>query len=236
MGLCTSMHIYNKNNILNKKSKIIVTTIESLMQPMVSKEVLYKNIIKIKVGQEIELEKLKENLIKLGYERYDLIEGKGQFSIRGGIVDIALSDKAGIRIEFWGDEIDSIRKFNILTQRSTDMIDEFQVYPAFEYILEDDLETVCGRIKESKYAGVLNEIAEEDIEQIKSGDYIAKIDKYFNCFYTKHQTFLDYLGNDFIIFLDEIAKIKARCENIIKDNETVIKNLVEKRDFLLQSL
>ena len=68
------------NNILNKKSKIIVTTIESLMQPMVSKEVLYKNIIKIKVGQEIELEKLKENLIKLGYERYDLIEGKGQFS------------------------------------------------------------------------------------------------------------------------------------------------------------
>ena len=222
------------NNILNKKSKIIVTTIESLMQPMVSKEVLYKNIIKIKVGQEIELEKLKENLIKLGYERYDLIEGKGQFSIRGGIVDIALSDKAGIRIEFWGDEIDSIRKFNILTQRSTDMIDEFQVYPAFEYILEDDLETVCGRIKESKYAGVLNEIAEEDIEQIKSGDYIAKIDKYFNCFYTKHQTFLDYLGNDFIIFLDEIAKIKARCENIIKDNETVIKNLVEKRKIPIQ--
>lgn len=222
------------NNILSKKSKVIVTTVESLMQPMISKEVLYKNILKIKVGQEIELEKLKENLIKLGYERYDLIEGKGQFSIRGGIVDIALSDKTGIRVEFWGDEIDSIRKFNILTQRSTDMINEYDIYPAFEYILEDDLETVCKRIEQNKYAGILNEIAEEDIDQIKNGDYIAKIDKYFNCFYTKHQTFLDYLGNDFIIVLDEIAKIKARSENIIKDNEAVTKNLVEKRKIPIQ--
>lgn len=222
------------NNIINKKSKIVVTTIESLMQPMISKKVLYKNILKLKVGQEIGLEELKETLIKLGYERYDIIEGKGQFSIRGGIVDIALGEKNGIRIEFWGDEIDSIRKFNILTQRSIDMIDEFEVYPAFEYILENDIETVCEKIKANKYAGILNDISEEDMEQIKSGDYIAKIDKYFNCFYNETQNFLDYLGNDFIIFLDEIGKIKARAENIIKDNESIIKNLVEKRKIPIQ--
>ncbi|MBP3463963.1 MAG: transcription-repair coupling factor [Clostridia bacterium] len=224
------------NNIVNKKSQIIVTTIEAIMQPMISKKVLYKNIIKLKVGQEINLESLKETLVNLGYERYDLIEGKGQFSIRGGILDIALNEKSGIRIEFWGDEIDSIRNFNILTQRSTDMIKEISIYPAFEYILENDLDTVCNKIENSKYAGILNEIATDDIEQIKNGDYVNKIDKYFNYFYNKTETFLDYLDKDFIIFLDEASKIKARSENIIKDNETIIKGLVEKKKIPIQAI
>ena len=222
------------NNIVNKKAKIIVTTIEAIMQPMISKDILYKNLLHLKVGQELELDKLKETLVSLGYERYDVIEGKGQFSIRGGIVDIAINSKNGIRIEFWGDEIDSIRKFNILTQRSTDMIDEASIYPAYEYVLENSIETVCKKIEESKYAGVLNDIAEEDIEQIRSGDYISKIDKYFNYFYNTKSSFLDYLDENYIIFLDEISKIKARSENIIKDNETIIKGLVEKRKIPIQ--
>ncbi len=224
------------NHIINKESKIIVTTIEAIMQPMISKDVLYKNLLKLKVGQEYDLEKLKETLVNLGYERYDLIEGKGQFSIRGGIVDIALGEKNGIRIEFWGDEIDSIRKFNILTQRSTDMVKDVEIYPAIEYILENDIPTVCEKIKNNKYAGVLDDIATEDITQIKDGNYISKIDKYFNCFYNKAENFLDYLGKNYIVFLDEISKIKARSENIIKDNEAVTKNLVEKKKIPLQIL
>ena len=224
------------NNIINKKAKIVVTTIEAVMQPMIAKEILYKNVLKLKVGQELSLDKLKETLVKLGYERYDVIEGKGQFSIRGGIVDVAIDSKRGVRIEFWGDEIDSIRNFNILTQRSTDMINEISIYPAFEYLLENTLDQVCKKIEESKYAGVLNDIAEEDIEQIKSGDYISKIDKYFKFFYNKQESILDYLDKNCIVFLDEISKIKARSENIIKDNETILKGLVEKRKIPIQIL
>ena len=224
------------NNIINKKAKVIVTTIEAVMQPMIAKETLYKNLLNLKVGQELNLDKLKETLINLGYERYDVIEGKGQFSIRGGIVDIAVNSKSGVRIELWGDEIDSIRKFNILTQRSTDMLEETSIYPAFEYVLENSIEQVCKKIEESKYAGVLNDIAEEDIEQIKSGDYISKIDKYFTFFYNKQESILDYLDKDCIVFLDEISKIKARSENIIKDNETILKGLVEKRKIPIQIL
>lgn len=224
------------NNIINKKARIIVTTVEAVMQPMIAKETLYKNLLKLKVGQELNLDKLKETLINLGYERYDVIEGKGQFSIRGGIVDIAVNSKSGVRIELWGDEIDSIRKFNILTQRSTDMLEETSIYPAFEYVLENSIDQVCKKIEESKYAGVLNDIAEEDIEQIKSGDYISKIDKYFTFFYNKQGSILDYLDKDCIVFLDEISKIKARSENIIKDNETILKGLVEKRKIPIQIL
>ena len=170
------------------------------------------------------------------FEPDDVIEGKGQFSIRGGIVDIAVNSKSGVRIELWGDEIDSIRKFNILTQRSTDMLEETSIYPAFEYVLENSIDQVCKKIEESKYAGVLNDIAEEDIEQIKSGDYISKIDKYFTFFYNKQESILDYLDKDCIVFLDEISKIKARSENIIKDNETILKGLVEKRKIPIQIL
>lgn len=224
------------NNIINKKARIIVTTVEAVMQPMIAKKTLYKNLLKLKVGQELNLDKLKETLINLGYERYDVIEGKGQFSIRGGIVDIAVNSKSGVRIELWGDEIDSIRKFNILTQRSTDMLEETSIYPAFEYVLENSIDQVCKKIEESKYAGVLNDIAEEDIEQIKSGDYISKIDKYFTFFYNKQESILDYLDKDCIVFLDEISKIKARSENIIKDNETILKGLVEKRKIPIQIL
>ena len=71
------------NKIYSNKTNIIVTTIEAVSQKMISKEVLYKNVLKLKVGERYNLENIKENLIALGYERFDLIEGKRQFGIRG---------------------------------------------------------------------------------------------------------------------------------------------------------
>ena len=88
----------------HKKPMIIITTIEAIMQKMITKQELYQNKIDFKVGKTYSLDSLKEKLVQLGYERNDLIENKGQFSIRGGIVDVGLSEKIGVRIEFWGDE------------------------------------------------------------------------------------------------------------------------------------
>ena len=76
----------------------------------------------------------------MGYSRCELIEGRGQFSVRGGIVDISLDDKIGIRIELWGDEVDSIRNFSISSQRSISTLEKAKIYPANEYILEDKIE------------------------------------------------------------------------------------------------
>ena len=80
------------------------------------------------------------------------------------------------------------------------------------------------------------EILEEDIEQIKAGNYISKIDKYFNCFYEKQTTILDYLNKNYLIVLDEQRKIKQRAKNIINDNENLIKALVEKEKIVPQAL
>ena len=79
------------DNIVRGKSKIVITTIEAAQQKMITKDKLYQFKMHLKVGDTMKLSELKERLVHLGYERYDLIEGKGQFSVRGGIVDVAMS-------------------------------------------------------------------------------------------------------------------------------------------------
>lgn len=223
---------YERIEVLNKikenKTDIVITTVEALMQKMISKELLYKYVIQFKIGDTYDLETIKQNLILLGYERNDLVENKGQFSIRGGIVDIGLSEKQGIRIEFWGDEVDSIRYFNIASQRSTEMVQEVLIKPAHEFIVEN-IEDVCKKI-EQKY----NE--QSDIEMIKNGSYISKIDKYFNEFYEEQNTFLDYINKNYIIFIDENSKVEARKNNIILDNNNLIKSLIEKEKFIPETI
>ncbi len=263
------------NKIVQKKANIIVTTIEALLQTMPAKEILYKNIVEFQVGkgyetpnnaqsQKQDLKTLKNILIQLGYERNELVEAQGQFSIRGGIVDIGLSDKQGVRIEFWGDEVDSIRTFQIASQRSNEMLDSITIYPAHEYIIEKtietdesildenleegiiplyehDIEEICNRI-EQKYLEDENLPEEQkrniktDIEQIKNGDYISKIDKYFNEFYQKQETLIQYLTKDSIVFIDEMNKIGQRRENIVIDNNNLIKSLTEKERFIPEAI
>ena len=130
------------NKIQKKKAKIVVTTVEALMQKMITKSSLYKNCLEFKVGKRYSLEEVKQNLILLGYERNDLIEGKGQFSVRGDIIDVALTETKGVRVELWGDEVDSIRNFSISSQRSNEMLDKIEIMPAHEFILEDELKNI----------------------------------------------------------------------------------------------
>lgn len=218
--------------ILQEKSKepiIIATTIEAAMQKMISKEELYENIVDFKIGETYSIENLKQTFVKLGYERTNLIEGQGQFSIRGGIVDVGLSNKIGVRIEFWGDEVDSIRYFKIDSQRSTEMIQNITIFPAHEFIVQN-ISNAIKKIEEN-YSNV-----DEDIELIKNGENISKIDKYFNEFYEKQDYFLDYLSDKYLIFIDENSKIQQRQENIVIENNNLIKSLVEKERIVPESI
>ena len=235
------------NKIQKKKAKIVVTTVEALMQKMITKSSLYKNCLEFKVGKRYSLEEVKQNLILLGYERSDLIEGKGQFSVRGDIIDVALTETKGVRVELWGDEVDSIRNFSISSQRSNEMLDKIEIMPAHEFILEDELKNIVSKIQNNNeyfnkvnakndYRNKIEEIINRDIELIESGDYISKIDKYFNSFYDKTETFLDYLENDFVILFDELSKIKQRSDNILIENKNLIKALIEKEKYVPESI
>ena len=224
------------NKIQEMRTGIVVTTAEAAIQKMISPKELYKNVLKFKIGDEYKLEDVKQKLIDLGYIRYDLIDGRGQFSVRGGIVDISVTEKTGIRIEFWGDEVDSIRYFNIISQRSTENIEKATIYPAHEYLLEKNVEEIVEKIKETVYPEELQEQINQDIETIKNENYISKIDRYLNSFYEKQSTILDYLSEKYIIVLDEIAKITHRIENVNKDSQNVIQLLMEKEKMVPEAL
>ena len=245
------------NKIYNKEAKIVVTTVEALMQGMIPKDVLYKNVITFSVGNLFEgtgfsgkknLNNLKQLLLLLGYERNDMVENRGQFSIRGGIVDIGLSEKTGVRIEFWGDEVDSIRYFSIASQRTTEMTDKISIFPAHEYVLEYEVDDnalpeyskvvlpVVNNIKENCLQNVNNSNIEADIEAIQNGEFLSKVDKFFNEFYSKKSSFLEYLSSDTLICVDENLKINQRIENILIENNNLIKSLVERSRFIPEGI
>ena len=231
---------YERIEVLNKiyknQNSIIVTSIETIKQKIISKESLYKNVLNFKIGDRCNLETLKQKLVDLGYQRFELIDGRGEFSIRGGIIDIATSEMAGIRIELWGDEIDSIRRFNIVSQRSIENIEKIEIFPAHEYILETSLEKVVSHIEQNIYSQNIADKVENDIEQIKNGEYISKIDRYFNSFYQEPETILEYLSDKYLIMVDEINKVRQRSENIELDNQNTIKALAEKERIISEAL
>ena len=231
---------YERIDVLNKiydgKNNVIITTCEAVFQKIISKNQLYKNMLNFKIGNICDIEDIKQKLLNLGYTRYELIDGRGEFSVRGGIIDISLSDTIGVRIELWGDEIDSIRYFNIVSQRSTTEIDKITIYPAHEFILEKSIDEVCDKISENIYEGKRLEILEKDIEEIKNGNYISKIDKYFNSFYSEQETLLNYIDDRFIVCIDEENKIKTRSETIKQDTERLIKAIIEKEKIVPDSI
>ena len=242
------------NKIYNGETSVVVTTIEAIMQSIIPKSVLYKNILTFSVGNLFEctgfkgkknLNNLKKLLLLLGYERSDMVENRGQFSIRGGIADIGLNEKTGVRIEFWGDEVDSIRYFNISSQRTVEMTDRITIFPAHEYILDYDINEeflpeysnivfkVIERIKENCLdSGNL----ETDIEIIENGEYVSKIDKYFNEFYFTKGNFLEYLPQSTLLVVDENNKVNQRIENILIENNNLLKYLTEKERFIPEGI
>ena len=225
-------------NIKNGKIKVLVCSIEALLQPIISEDILFKNKISVKVGETYDLEELKRKISMLGYTKTEMIDGKGEFSSRGGILDLSFDDKYGIRIEFWGDEVDSIRKFDIQTQRSIEMIQEVEINPLHEYLLENSLEEVCNKILNNitEYTENQKNNVKEDIELIKTGEYISKVDKYFKFFYSKKATLLDYITEKYILFLEEPKKILARGKNILKDIEGIENALVERERIIPNAL
>lgn len=220
------LSIYKK--LYNNDSCIILTTIEALMQRTISKNKLFSNVLQLEVGMTLLLEELTNKLVSLGYERTDMVEGRGNFCVRGGIVDVfPLTTENPIRIEFWGDEIDSIRVFDVESQRTIEPIKEINILPAEEFLVNsEELETVGNKILE-KYPNAVS-----DIEIIKNGNYLSKIDKYFEFFFEDTSSLLDYISKDALVFVDEPTRIVSKCQAISTDNKEFIESFLDKNKII----
>ena len=126
--------------LLEKERITVVTSIDGCMDFLLPLEEIKKSLIHYESDSPIDLDDLKDSLVALGYERVGQVEMPGQFSVRGGIIDIySLTEENPWRIELWGDEIDSIRSFDAESQRSLEKLDEITIYPAVEKVGEKEM-------------------------------------------------------------------------------------------------
>lgn len=135
--------------ILEGKPVTVITTFAALMTPQIPLRVLKNNVVGIGKREEIDLTALTGRLVEMGYEKNYQTERPGQFALRGDILDVFdLTQENPIRIEFWGDEVETIRSFDVLSQRSIEQLEFVNIFPASEMILEERrLQDGLSRIK-----------------------------------------------------------------------------------------
>lgn len=216
--------------IKDGKRVIVVTTVDAIVESVLEESLNIDSNTKIKVGTNTSIEELTELFLKLGYVRYDKVEGKGTFSIRGDIVDIfPVNMEMPCRIELDFETVDNIRTFDVLTQRSVDTLREISICQTDENViskqkiqdviskLNKDLQNVSQKLKES----IL-----EDIEKFERDDYKNIINKYFYLFQKNDYTLLDFFINmKFNIFFDEYDRLLEKSQNLVYENIEIINHL-----------
>ena len=144
--------------LLEEKELTVVTSIDGCMDFLESLEKIKEQLIHYESDSTVDIEQLKNQLVALGYERVGQVEMPGQFSVRGGIVDIyCLTEENPWRIELWGDEIDSIRSFDPESQRSLENLEEITIYPAVEHIGDKDMVSFLDYFPEERTIIFLDE-------------------------------------------------------------------------------
>ena len=205
--------------ILNRKKKIIVTSIESFAPRYTPKKLYQTHKVTLKTGDEVDFKEIVSILIESGYERVKMVEGKGEFSLRGGILDVYPDDSVyPYRIELFGDEIDSIRSFNVSSQRSIDKVKSITIFPAKEIIVNDEIiknaalnieneeKELLNNIKDLNRKERLRKTINKNLELLKETKTFETIDSYLPYFYNNSESLFDYLDG-YTFVLDE----KVNC-------------------------
>lgn len=191
----------------------VIAPVGAAIQFTMPPNALKSRSFKIRSGDEIDLEETANRLIKAGYTRFDQVDGTSQFAIRGGLMDIfPPGADQPVRIELWGDTVDSITNFDISTQRRNDMVDEIEIIPATEVLFESkekqakaidslarSLRGKAVRAREKLYA---------DSDKLKQGIPLRCSDKYLPLAYSSNGIF-DYF--DGMLFVCETARVKEKC-------------------------
>ena len=213
--------------IQDKERSVIILTIEGLMDKVPAPETVRNSSLRLTVGEEIQLTAVQKILTEMGYEQVALVEIAGQFSVRGGILDIfPLTEECPTRVELWGDEIDSIRAFDVSTQRSIDEQQEVEILPATEFVLspermsrgmkliEEEHESVAKAFKESfhteQYAR-LNKAVRALKEGLENFAGASNVDTLVSYFYPDAVSFLDYLPEGTRVYVDEPLKVEEQA-------------------------
>ena len=211
--------------ILSNSKNIIVTSIDAFAARYTPKNLFKSHTVSIRVGDEVDFKELSKILVEAGYDRVDVVEGKGEFSLRGGLLDLFPTNSIyPYRIELFGDEIDSIRTFNTESQRSIEKVNSIEVFPAKEIIVDDEIiDYALSNIREEldltlknnkdKERGIkLNTVISKNLEELREMHDFETIDSYLPLFYKKSESLFDYL-EDYIFVLDDKVRSLGKLDS-----------------------
>ena len=159
-----------KEILQNERKKIIVTSIDSLTSLYTPKEYYLRYSMIIKTGDNVDLKEISKSLLQCGYERVEVVEGKGEFSFRGGILDVFPPTSAyPYRVELFGDEVDSIRTFNTESQRSIEKVKEFSIFPSKEVIVDDEGRNRAVQTINEELKNIVANVSNLNKESVENG-------------------------------------------------------------------
>lgn len=211
---------------VKSRCSVICASIEAVMQPVIPVGALIAAGIELSVGQEIDLQELCLTLARSGYQRCEKVEGASQFSVRGAIIDIfpVQADKP-VRIELFGDMIDTLNEFEIETQRRTEPLKKIEISPASEILYDSDelavkIENLCKKAR-GKHMELIREQIGADIRRLRGGELLPHGVKYYPLVYGAPSTVLDYIDgtvvfSDYSAVMDAAAGISSRFSEDMK--------------------
>jgi len=238
------------NALLKGGSPVIVASVEALFDRLSPPDVFSDHIINLTPGDTFDLSELVKKLILMGYERRDVAEAAGQFSMRGGILDVftAIYENP-MRIEFFDDEVDSIRVIDAQSQRSISKRESMEIFPMKELVYDEHtlsealvkieseyLKTLKSYEKKGLYeeAAQLKHSVGVCIDQLKTEKNSRDVDRFIQYFYEKDVSLLNYLPKDSYIFFDESARLSQKSETASLEFSESVQNRLLKGYLLPQ--
>ncbi|MFY9613720.1 MAG: transcription-repair coupling factor [Tissierellaceae bacterium] len=227
------------SKLLAGENIIVIASLEALLDKLVRRDIFEAYTQTITFGESIDLGKLVNNLTIAGYERVHMVEGIGQFSIRGGIIDIFSPNSSNpYRIELFDDEVDSIRVFDAITQRSLEVVDNIKIPPVKEILVLDEYrEVLCDNLREelknNKYQVKTLEKYGRYLELLEERAYIANDYMVLPFIPEEYLTsFMGYLNDNSLIFMDEPKRMEEKAEDIREDLYLKTSDLLEAGEIL----
>lgn len=221
----------------------IVLTVDALLDKIPELSYIKSKIIPLKEGDILDVDEFKSRLVELGYEKTETVEGVGEFAIRGGIIDIfPLTEETPYRIDMWDDEIDTIRSFDVESQRSIERVESVNIYPATEMVLsktrinkgikaiEAELKPYEEKLRKSFRTEAAHRIKKEvDAlkEQLTEFNGAIGVDGFVDYFYSKTMSLLDCIPADACILLDEPRRIKECADMYMGNFNSAMKSRLE---------
>merc|ERR1711879_1050438 len=208
------------SKILDKKPLVVVTNTTGFIKQLIPFSEWNKAIIELSIDQILTQENFIEMLINRGYQRKSIVDKQGEISVRGSIVDLyPINLDEPIRVDFFDDEIESIRFFDISSQRSTIKTKMVEIFPIYEFFYSDvQLDKLKANILDAslEYDDKSKKRIQEDLDNLSSRNNIDNLYRYMSFVFDKPQTISDYLGNHSVFFWDK-KNVEENYENVVYD-------------------